>query len=263
MILRDQKKIYLDDPVTKFFPEFRLKEPFPTKRGITFRQLATHTAGLPRESPCSSLSCNFPTEEILRRLTTVQWIERSDEIPLYSNLGFSLLGNFIANISNSSFEELIMNKIVTPLGLSSTGVNITTAPTSNMAFPYFPSGEACDPTECLRDFGWTNPEGGMYSSARDLASLMSLFFRDNVPDQILDGATLREMCRISWLNSDLISGFAMPFELTQIGNSHLRGKQGDVNGYGSQILMLPSIKTGNKERKRTRKRIRKKRRKMR
>lgn len=44
--LRDQGALHLDDPITKYVPQIRFKNPFPTKKDITFRQLATHLSGL-------------------------------------------------------------------------------------------------------------------------------------------------------------------------------------------------------------------------
>ena len=48
--LVDRKIVGLDDPVEKYFPEVRgFAEPQPGAKPITFRQLASHTAGLIRE----------------------------------------------------------------------------------------------------------------------------------------------------------------------------------------------------------------------
>jgi CubicO group peptidase (beta-lactamase class C family) len=45
MKARDAGLISLDDPITKHMPDFKINTPFPSKRGITFHQLATHLAG--------------------------------------------------------------------------------------------------------------------------------------------------------------------------------------------------------------------------
>jgi CubicO group peptidase (beta-lactamase class C family) len=52
MQLRDKGVLNLDDPVTKYIPNFRVKVPYNTKRPITLRELASHTSGLQREVPC-------------------------------------------------------------------------------------------------------------------------------------------------------------------------------------------------------------------
>lgn len=246
MILRDQQLLNLDQEISEIFKDFQLKNPFKSSRGITFRQLATHTAGLPRESPCLFSSCEYSNEEIFSRLKNLAYIFPPETIPIYSNLGFSLLGHLSSNVSKMTYENLILSEIAVPLGLKNTGVKISRAPKINLATPYNSDGTPCDPTDCLVDFGWTNPAGSMYSTASDLGKLLSFFLRDNLPEdkksgQILDGSTIREMMRISWLNSDKSSGFAMPFEVTQFGEYMLRIKRGDVDGYASQIVRNSNV----------------------
>jgi len=242
--------IHLDDELVSFFPDFRLQNRFATKRGITFRQLATHLAGLPRESPCANFNnCSMDNKLAFARLQKLEYISPSDTLPVYSNLGFALLGNMIAAIQQVAYEDLIKTEVITPLGLKSTGVIMSKAPLNQLALPYYSDGTPCDPTDCLADFGWANPEGSIYSTAQDLSSLMSFFFRDRDPanpanGQILDGATIREMMRPSWINGDRASGFAMPFEMTQLGKFLLRLKRGDVDGYASEIVMVPEMKLG-------------------
>src|SRR5262249_20806473 len=51
MQLRDAGKLHLDDPIEKYLPEFKIKSRFPDARPATFRQVAAHYSGLPREAP--------------------------------------------------------------------------------------------------------------------------------------------------------------------------------------------------------------------
>jgi len=60
----------------------------------------------------------------------------TDTIPQYSNLGYSLLGNTLARAYNKSYEDLLFEKIINPLGMINTGVNISTADFNNFATPY-------------------------------------------------------------------------------------------------------------------------------
>jgi len=275
MILRDKGLLNVDDEVVKYFPDFYLRNPWGSisTKGITFRQLATHLAGLPRETPCDDffskesathfrktltsktrekrkdLPCNISNREMFKRLHNLQYISPPDMLPVYSNLGFSLLGNMLASIANSSFNDLIMSDIIQPLKLKNTGVIIQNANPSLLATPYNQDLSECTVSNCLNDFGWSNPAGSFYSSARDLASLMSLFFRDyNKYDkyngQILDGSSIRDMFRPQWINTDLNSGFCMPFEIVKFHDYLLKTKRGDVNGYAIEIIMVPEFKLG-------------------
>src|SRR4030095_10976407 len=51
MQLRDEGKLHLDDPIEKYLREFKIKSRFPDARPATFRQVAAHYSGLPRDTP--------------------------------------------------------------------------------------------------------------------------------------------------------------------------------------------------------------------
>jgi CubicO group peptidase (beta-lactamase class C family) len=146
--------------------------------------------------------------QALQRISQMWAILPPDTMPVYSNLGFDLLGNVLADHVKMPYESLIYSDIVAPLGLKNTGVNITTADPALLALPYLckllllltflvcssasfllsscfacsrstaPSAP-CAASQCLADFGWANPSGAMYSNVEDLAALISFFFRQN------------------------------------------------------------------------------------
>jgi CubicO group peptidase (beta-lactamase class C family) len=86
--LRDDGIWSLDDPLTKYYPDFQPYIPSKVKRGLTLRSLAGHTSGLPRENPCPN--CN--EENILKKLSNEYMLWAPYAAPHYSNLGFSFLG---------------------------------------------------------------------------------------------------------------------------------------------------------------------------
>ena len=268
MVSRDQGLISLDEPVVKQVPAFGIRNPYGPHPGapskVTYRQLATHMAGLPRESPCSGLACDITQQEALERVTQMTAILPTDTLPVYSNLGFNVLGNSLAQIHKMPYADLINKTIIEPLGLANTGVDITTADRKHLAMPYScdldgldPSNAACvfpqeiyNCTVCLQDFGWGDPAGAMYSSANDLGKVMSLIFRDqasvgSTPGQILDGASIRETLLPRFIQSDRQGGFGMTWELYNGPSGYwLRTKRGDVPGYASEIMMVPELKLG-------------------
>ncbi len=235
MISRDAGLLALDDEIRKFLPSFRIQSPYPpSRRGITLRQLATHLGGIPRESPCASFEeCDQTVDEALAKIANLSIIVPPDTIPIYSNLGFDILGHTLATINNVSYEDLIDKTIINPLGLTDTGVNITRAPHAQLALPYLDDKLPCG-LACLQDFGWSDPCGAMYSSVADIGKVMSLMFRDEAAyapgtDQILDGASVRETLLPTFMFPDE-DGFAMTWEMYKLGDYLVRTKRGDVNG---------------------------------
>ena len=104
LILRDQGHIKsLDDDITEYFPEFKIQNPFQTKRGITFAQLMSHMSGLPRNAPCLGIfetGCNISDATMNEHIASLQLMYPPGTQPSYSNLGFGLLGKVCITFLN-------------------------------------------------------------------------------------------------------------------------------------------------------------------
>jgi len=151
----------------------------------------------------------------------------------------------MADISNQTFEDFPYNNITQPLGLDSTGVNFTSDVLNRIATGYTNDYQPVT----AYDYGWPNPAGGIYSTARDIASLMKFFFRSKTPadienGQLLDGSTIREMMKIQFIDRNREDGFALPFELYYLNDYLLRTKRGDVTGWASEMIMVDELKLG-------------------
>ena len=122
MQLWEQGKLRLDDSVSMYLPDFKVKQSFESVP-ITIRGLLTHSAGLPRESdqPYWTWPFIFPTEkEINDRLDDQSTLYPSSREYQYSNLGMALLGQIVAKVSGMPYEQYVQEKILKPLGLQDT-----------------------------------------------------------------------------------------------------------------------------------------------
>src|SRR5215470_2353916 len=68
MQLREQGKLRLDDPVSKYLPWFKVVPVDSDDPPITIEELLTHSSGLPREAGAHWTTFEFPTSEELRTL---------------------------------------------------------------------------------------------------------------------------------------------------------------------------------------------------
>ena len=133
----------IDDEVATYNENFSIINPFQTTRGPSFRQLASHMAGLPRETPCEGVfvtGCNATYETIYQNLASLVMINPPGSIPSYSNLGFGLLGRTLEAIDHSTWEEMLQERILTPLGMVGSGSKFTLDVIKNMAKGYNPDG---------------------------------------------------------------------------------------------------------------------------
>ena len=121
------KKIGLEDNINEHL-DFSLKDNFQ----ITFKQLATHTSGLPRvpislSSPNLSLENPYKDygEEKLQFYLSekLELIDEPGAKSSYSNLGFGLLGYLLEKIGNTTYEDLLQKRIFSKYNMSSSTTN--------------------------------------------------------------------------------------------------------------------------------------------
>jgi CubicO group peptidase (beta-lactamase class C family) len=112
------------DPVQTFLPR---EVTLPTSEGrvITLGHLATHRSGLPRmpnnfARGVSSMRDPYALERMYEFLGTCTLVADIGEKYLYSNLGFGLLAQVLADRAGTDQETLLVNRICGPLGLKDT-----------------------------------------------------------------------------------------------------------------------------------------------
>lgn len=143
MVLRGE--VRLDQPVAELLPA---DERMPTRGGkvITLEQLSTQTSGLPRlpsnmapkdvSNPYADYTVaqmyQFLRGHELRRDPGVQYE--------YSNLGVGLLGHVLALRAGKSYEELVRERILQPLGMTSTAITLTSDMRARVAQGHDPAG---------------------------------------------------------------------------------------------------------------------------
>jgi len=139
LVLVERGKIQLDDPVTRWLPNFRPALPDGRQPTITVRHLLTHTAGLnygfkeaangPYHRAHVSDGLDQPglsIDENLRRLASVPLLHPPGTIWNYS-LAIDILGEVIARAGNASLPKVIEQLITGPLGMKDTTFSVSDA----------------------------------------------------------------------------------------------------------------------------------------
>jgi D-alanyl-D-alanine carboxypeptidase len=239
--LRDAGKLQLDDPVEKYLPWFKVQSSFENEAPVTIRNLLTHTAGLPREAKFPYWSTlEFPSkEEISAELPNQSFSYPPYTRWKYSNLGLSLAGHIVEAITGQTFDDYIQEKILDPLGMSSTSVHLSDEHMQRLATGYtrrIPGQErsVVPFTECA---GIT-PAANMASTVEDLVRFAALQYRNLPADgdqQILAGPSLREMHRVQWLADDWAHGWGLGFAITRLDGRTRHGHGGSLTGYRTQL----------------------------
>ena len=164
-----ERLVSLADPLQKFAPR-HATVPVLTIRGlnsrpITLGDLATHTAGLPREIAYpagDSGHFTFPDYDF-----RWQWLPgfRFRTLPgyaaHYSNIGFDLLADALAAAARKPYSQLFAERIAKPLGLLDTTVSPTPGECARLLLGARNEGRCTDTTAAAGS-------GGMYSTANDM-----------------------------------------------------------------------------------------------
>ena len=137
-------------------------------RAISLLDLATHSAGLPREIgevPANTIPFTWPTEQQRWSFLAgykLPWAPGT--VAAYSNVGFDLLADALAEVGGKDYPELLRERITGPLGMTDTGVR----PTKEQCDRLMTGSGIGGPGPCA-DTDATAGSGGLYSTGNDMA----------------------------------------------------------------------------------------------
>ena len=252
MHLRDAGKLNLDDPLEKYEKRFILKSRFADPKPPTFRQVVSHTAGIPRESTINVWKeLDFPqADAFLEKLEETEITFPAYTEFKYSNLGIALMGHTLSVAAGQPYREYVKQNILEPLGMTNSGFDLTDEIKSRLACGYLPSEDGKSFEQApLFDLEGMAPAGQLYSSIKDMARFVSLQFSDKAAggSQILGGTTLREMHAPVFLGGDEDGaiGIGIGWLLHKpIEKHNIIEHSGGVHGYTTNICLVPDMKLG-------------------
>jgi CubicO group peptidase (beta-lactamase class C family) len=175
MMCVDEGKLSLDDPVSKYIPEFKnakLKGGAAPKREITIRDLVTHTSGLSGEQQ------NMGTlQETAKKLAARPLEFEPGEKWMYSP-GMSVAGACVEVATKMPFDEFLQQRIFTPLGMRDTTFNPNEKQQARIVKLYKKEGgKLVETSHWINDFSKhrePNPSGGLFSTAEDMAAFYAM-----------------------------------------------------------------------------------------
>ncbi|HEY5006841.1 MAG TPA: serine hydrolase, partial [Caulobacteraceae bacterium] len=189
-------EVKLDDPVAKFLPP-EVHMPERNGKAITLVDLATHTSGLPRlpldmapKDPANPYA-DYTMDQLYRFLSGYQLVRDPGSTWAYSNLGFGLLGDALADLAGTDYQTLVKQRVLTPLGMASTTIMLTPDEAARMAVGH---DSNLRPVE-----NWDLPAlagaGALRSTANDLLSFVAANLDDPAPPLKADMALLLSVQR--------------------------------------------------------------------
>jgi CubicO group peptidase (beta-lactamase class C family) len=164
MMLYEEGKFQLNDPVAKYLPEFAKmrvgieeRDPqtgkltlktVPAKRPVTIRDLLRHTAGLTYGFFSETLvDQEYRKARILSELHLAEFVANLTQIPLlhepgtrwHYSVSADVLGRLVAVVSGQSFDQFLQERIFTPLEMRDTGFFVPADKKDRLARVYSPT----------------------------------------------------------------------------------------------------------------------------
>lgn len=242
--LQEEGKININDLVSKYIDESIL-EKIDKADGITIKQLMNHTTGIFDVITSSDFylavlnnpNKNWTQEELLEYVYGMPGYTLNDPYPAYySSTNTLLLSVCIEKATGEKHENLLHEKILDPLGMSSTYYQGREEIPSTAAQGYFDlhnNGEINNVSNLITGSG--NGYGGIFSNVFDLYKFIKAVLIDKT---VLSQASLDQMQNFVQEDTDFYTGYGIIKKFTNKPNYGI-GHTGRDLGYNANLFYFP------------------------
>ena len=248
--LVDRKVVALDDPVERFLPEVRgLANPRSGTKPITFRHLASHTAGVIRE-PRLQGAARGPIAEweskVLASIPTTSFDTLPGAQYAYSNIGYGILGLALSRAARAPFMTLVEDGIFKPLGMTGSTFIVTESSRPSLSVGYANGRDGAidaeGPAAEHAGRGYKVPNGGVYASVTDMARFTAALTGAGKP---LMSDSMRRAMLTKQTPEPGASGYGLGLQLASPnGGALVASHGGSVAGYTCSFAFDPVSRIG-------------------
>ena len=241
LMLKNEGKLDLNDPLEKYFPE----TPY---HGITIRHLLTHTSGLPDYQEVmdmhwdkSRIAGNSECIDYLFRYKPTVLFEPGEKYT-YSNTGYLFLGSIVEQVSGEEFSLQLNKKILQPLGMYNTALRSRTEKSAlnnfALGFMKVDSSDVFMPADSFPSSNYTIWLGNRKGPGRVSSTASDLLRWDQglCSYRILDSVNLKQAYQPAQLNDGQDSNYGFGWELEKYAGFNTVGHSGSNPGYKTHLI---------------------------
>jgi CubicO group peptidase (beta-lactamase class C family) len=232
--LAERGKLSVDDPLTKFLPDY------PTHgHELTLRHLLTHTGGIPNYTNLGPRWEVNKARELTDEELVALWKDMEPDFApgekwSYSNSGFYLLGMVIAKVSGESYADFVRKNLFEPLKLARTRYDSNAEVLVNRAQGYaFENGKFAN--DDLLGMSQPGAAGALLSTASDLVRWQQAL----VSGRVVKRESYEEMTLPFLLANGRETGYGMGLQLDRQAGQRCVWHGGGINGFNSVLLYFP------------------------
>ena len=247
LMAQDEGKLSLDDSPKKYLPYFHMYDP-ETDKNIAIRDLLSHSSGLNR-TDLAMITGKLSRAELIEVAAQAKPTAKLREKFQYQNLMFVAGGEIAATVEKTTWDQLILNRILKPLGMTNSSLSIAQLEkASDRSFGYNYNFDTKE-TERLpyREIAQVAPAGSINSSANDMAQWLKF---------VLNGGTVNGKRLVSengfgeWIKPQMrISpdgkfSYGLGWFLQEWKGKKVVQHGGNIDGFNSMVAMVPEEKLG-------------------
>ena len=191
MLLVEEGKIGLNDPLSKYLPE----GPGWWKE-VTIRELLSHTAGFTDYPKDFDLRKDYSEEELLKIVEAIPPAYPPGTHWTYSNMGYVTLGILIHKVSGQYFGDFLQERVFKPLDMSTTRIISEADIIPNRAAGYVLKNGQVKNQEWVSPSANSTADGSLYFTILDLVKWDAALYSEKV----LNESSKREMWTVAALN---------------------------------------------------------------
>ncbi len=227
MMLVEEGKINLDDPITKYFPEG--PESWKT---VKVRHLLSHTGGISNKLYDQiNMREDITEEEILKKIAALPLDFKPGEKWNYSNPGYILLGILIHRVSGKFYGDFLQERIFKPLGMNTTRIINESDVIANRAAGYILEKNEIKNQNWVAPMINTTADGSLYFTVLDLAKWDAALYTN----RLLKPASLAQMWTPAKLNNGKIEQYGFGWGFDEVRKHKIISHGGSWQGFTTYI----------------------------
>ena len=234
MMLVDEGKLAVTDPITKFLPDY------PTQgKVITVEHLLTHTSGIQSYTDMPAWRARWREDLTVPELIDIFKNEPMQFAPgarwRYNNSGYILLGAIIEKVSGKAYADFMRERIFAPLGMTHTRYDVTEDVIPQRAAGYAKTGDRIVNAQFL---SMTQPyaAGALVSTVDDLATWDAAL----TAGRVIKAASLARSFTSFALVSGSETGYGYGWGISRYDGRAVQAHGGGIPGFRAHVVRIPS-----------------------
>jgi beta-lactamase class C len=254
--LAEEGRLSWGDPISTYQPKFKLKTTTATN-AVTLENIASHRVGLPRNAYDGYLESGESVEKILDRTSKLDLICKPGDCYSYQNISYSLLADAVEKVEGRKFDEVMEERIFTPLGMETASVGLDRLRASRSWARPHSRRRSSSPWRAFEpndDYYRVAAAGGLNASILDMVQwtraqlgyapdVVDPELRETVQSPRVD--TPYEYRKLRWMRGRLKdTDYALGWRVYDYAGERLITHAGGVAGYRAVVALLPERDLG-------------------